>query len=349
VKLIIQIPCLNEELTLPATLSDLPREVPGFDSVEWLVIDDGSTDRTVEVARAHGVDHVVRLTNNKGLAAGFQAGLDASLKLGADVIVNTDADNQYYAGDIPKLVAPIVAGDADMVVGDREVQNIEHFSPLKKGLQRLGSWVVRQASDTSVPDTTSGFRAYNREAAMQMAVVSKFTYTLETIIQAGKLLVATDHVAVRTNPRTRESRLFPSMWSYVRRNTVSIFRIYAQYEPLRVFMTVAIILFVLALIPFGRFFVTYLTGNGQGHVQSLILGAVLFNAAVVLAALGILGDLLYAQRMMSQRIFERVRRVELQLGVPPSHYEPGARDTGQPPTTGAQAGAVTEEHVAVKA
>jgi glycosyltransferase involved in cell wall biosynthesis len=348
-KLIIQIPCLNEELTLPATLSDLPREVPGFDSVEWLVIDDGSTDRTVEVARAHGVDHVVRLTNNKGLAAGFQAGLDASLKLGADVIVNTDADNQYYAGDIPKLVAPIVAGDADMVVGDREVQNIEHFSPLKKGLQRLGSWVVRQASDTSVPDTTSGFRAYNREAAMQMAVVSKFTYTLETIIQAGKLLVATDHVAVRTNPRTRESRLFPSMWSYVRRNTVSIFRIYAQYEPLRVFMTVAIILFVLALIPFGRFFVTYLTGNGQGHVQSLILGAVLFNAAVVLAALGILGDLLYAQRMMSQRIFERVRRVELQLGVPPSHYEPGARDTGQPPTTGAQAGAVTEEHVAVKA
>jgi uncharacterized membrane protein YciS (DUF1049 family) len=233
-------------------------------------------------------------------------------------------------------------------VGDREVQNIEHFSPLKKGLQRLGSWVVRQASDTDVPDTTSGFRAYNREAAMQMAVVSKFTYTLETIIQAGKLLVATDHVPIRTNPKTRESRLFPSMWSYVRRNSVSIFRIYAQYEPLRVFMTLAIVLFVLALIPFGRFFITYLTGDGQGHIQSLILGAVLFNAAVVLAALGILGDLLFAQRMMSQRIFERVRRVELQLGVPPSHYEPGAGDTGQAPTTGAHAGPVTEEHVAVK-
>jgi len=347
-KLIIQIPCLNEEEHLPGTLADLPREVAGFDIVEWLVIDDGSTDATIEVARANGVDHIVRLTNNKGLAAGFQAGLDAALKLGADVIVNTDADNQYYAGDIPKLVGPILAGNADMVVGDREVQGIEHFSPLKKTLQRLGSWVVRQASDTDLPDTTSGFRAYNREAAMQMAVVSKFTYTLETIIQAGKLLVATDHVAIRTNPQTRESRLFPSMWSYVRRNTVSIFRIYAQYEPLRVFMTLALILFAGALITFGRFFVAYLTGDGQGHIQSLILGAVLFNAAVVLFALGILGDLLHAQRMMSQRIFERVRRVELQLGVPPSHYEPGARDTGQAATTGAHAGPVTEEHMAVR-
>jgi glycosyltransferase involved in cell wall biosynthesis len=347
-KLIIQIPCLNEEESLPITLADLPRQVPGFDVVEWLVIDDGSTDRTIEVAKEHGVDHIVRLTNNKGLAAGFQAGLDACLKLGADVIVNTDADNQYHAGDIPKLVAPILAGDADMVVGDREVMNIEHFSPLKKSLQRLGSWVVRQASDTDVPDTTSGFRAYNREAAMQMAVVSRFTYTLETIIQAGKLLVATDHVPIRTNPKTRESRLFPSMWSYVRRNSVSIFRIYAQYEPLRVFMTLAIILFVASLVPFLRFFIAYVTGDGQGHVQSLILGAVLFNAAVVMGALGVLGDLMHAQRMMSQRIFERVRRVELQLGVPPSHYEPGARDTGHPVTTGAHAGPHTEEHQVVK-
>ena len=184
-KLIIQIPCFNEEQTLPATLAELPRAVPGIDTVEWLVIDDGSTDATVEVARAGGVDHVVRLTNNKGLAAGFQAGLDACLKLGADVIVNTDADNQYSGADIPKLVAPILAGNADMVVGDRETDRIEHFSPLKKLLQRWGSAVVRRASDTGVPDTTSGFRAYNREAAIQMAVVSKFTYTLETIIQAG--------------------------------------------------------------------------------------------------------------------------------------------------------------------
>jgi glycosyltransferase involved in cell wall biosynthesis len=347
-KLIIQIPCLNEELTLPITLADLPREVAGFEVVEWLVIDDGSTDRTIEVAREHGVDHIVRLTNNKGLAAGFQAGLDACLKLGADVIVNTDADNQYDAGAIPRLVAPILAGTADMVVGDREVDSIEHFSPLKKSLQRLGSWVVRQASETSVPDTTSGFRAYNREAAIQLAVVSKFTYTLETIIQAGKLLVATDHVPVRTNPKLRESRLFGSMWAYVRRNSVSIFRIYAQYEPLRVFMTMAFILGLAAVGVWTRFIVAFIGGSGSGHVQSLILGAVLFNAAVVLAALGVIGDLLYAQRVMTQRTFERVRRIELQLGIPPSHYEPGARPSGEGATTGANAGPKTEEREAVK-
>src|ERR687889_1341157 len=207
-KLIIQIPCLNEEATLPQTIADLPRSLPGIDQIELLVIDDGSTDRTVEVARECGVDHIVRLTNNKGLAAGFQAGLDACLTLGADVIVNTDADNQYSAADIPKLVAPIVAGNADMVVGDRQVMTIEHFSPAKKLLQRLGSWVVRQASQTSVPDTTSGFRAYNREAALALQVVSKFTYTLETIIQAGKMTVAIDHVPVRTNEKLRDSRLF---------------------------------------------------------------------------------------------------------------------------------------------
>jgi glycosyltransferase involved in cell wall biosynthesis len=348
-KLIVQIPCLNEEETLPATLADLPREVPGFDAVEWLVIDDGSTDRTIEVAREHGVDHIVRLTNNKGLAAGFQAGLDAALKLGADVVVNTDADNQYRGSDILRLVEPIVAGHADMVVGDRGTDTIEHFSPLKKRLQKLGSAVVRRASDTDVPDTTSGFRAYNREAALQMAVVSKYTYTLETIIQAGKLLIATDHVPVRTNAQTRESRLFPSMGSYVRRNALAITRIYAQYEPLKVFLTLALVLFLAALVPFGRFAIAYAGGNGAGHVQSLIFGAVLFNASVVLAALGILGDLLFAQRIMAQRIFERVRRIELQLGVEPSHYEPGAKPTGQPPTTGAAAGQTTAEREAVQA
>src|SRR3954453_6857512 len=337
-KLIIQIPCLNEEETLPATLADLPREVPGFDAVEWLVIDDGSTDRTIEVARAHGVDHIVRLTNNKGLANGFQAGLDAALKLGADVIVNTDADNQYYGPDVAKLVAPIVAGNADMVVGDREVMTIEHFSPAKKALQQLGSWGVRRASQTGVPDTTSGFRAYNREAALALQVVSKFTYTLETIIQAGKLTVAVDHVPVRTNPKLRESRLFPSMWTYIRRNGVSIFRIYASYEPLRVFLTAAMLLGGAAIAVWGRFLYFYLQGHGAGHVQSLILGAVLFNAATVLAALGVLGDLLSGQRITLQRIFERIRRVELELGVPPSHYEPGAPGSGREPTTGAHAG-----------
>jgi len=333
-KLIIQIPCFNEADQLPQTLADLPREVDGFDVVEWLVIDDGSTDETVAVACAHGVDHLVRLTHNKGLATGFQAGIDTALKLGADVIVNTDADNQYYGPDIARLVAPIVAGRADMVVGDREVTGIEHFSPLKKALQRLGSWVVRQASSTSVPDTTSGFRAYNREAAIQLMVVSKFTYTLETIIQAGKQLVAIDHVPVRTNPKTRESRLFPSMGAYVRRNAVSIFRIYAQYEPLRVFWSLALLMGIVAVGVWIRFAVSYVEGNGKGHVQSLILGAVLFIAAVVLWALGVIGDLLAAQRVMTQKTFERVRRIELQLGVAPSHYEPGqpaggAREPGE--------------------
>jgi glycosyltransferase involved in cell wall biosynthesis len=331
VKLIIQIPCLDEEQTLPQTLRDLPREVPGFDVVEWLVIDDGSTDRTIDVAREHGVDHIVRLTNNKGLANGFQAGLDACLKLGADVIVNTDADNQYDGRDIPKLVEPIVAGDADMVVGDRQITTIEHFSPAKKSLQRLGSWVVRQASGTTVPDTTSGFRAYNREAALGLQVVSKFTYTLETIIQAGKLTVAVDHVPIRTNPKTRESRLFPSMWTYIRRNGVSIFRIYTLYEPLRVFMSAAVIVGLAAVAVWTRFLVSWIQGEGSGHVQSLILGAVLFNAAMLLAALGVIGDLLSGQRIMLQRIFERVRRVELELGVKPSHYEPGARGATPPP------------------
>jgi glycosyltransferase involved in cell wall biosynthesis len=336
-KLIIQIPCLDEEKTLPVTLRDLPRELPGFDVVEWLVIDDGSTDRTVEVARENGVDHIVRLTNNKGLASGFQAGLDAALKLGADVIVNTDADNQYYGGDIEKLVAPILEGRADMVVGDRQVMTIEHFSPAKKTLQRLGSWVVRQASATDVPDTTSGFRAYNREAALQLQVVSKFTYTLETIIQAGKMTVAVDHVPIRTNDKTRESRLFPSTWSYVRRNGVSIFRIYSMYEPLKVFMTAAAVVGFVAIAVWLRFLVAWIGGSGAGHVQSLILGAVLFNAAMVLAALGVIGDLLSGQRIMLQRVFERVRRIELHLEIPPSHYEPGPEMEDAEPTTGAKA------------
>ena len=350
-KLIIQIPCLNEEDQLPTTLGDLPRHVEGFDAVEWLIIDDGSTDRTIEVAKANGVDHIVRLTNNKGLATGFQAGLDACLKLGADVIVNTDADNQYSAADIPKLVQPILEGRADMVVGDRVVESIEHFSPLKKALQKLGSAVVRRASGTDVPDTTSGFRAYNREAAIQVQVVSKYTYTLETIIQAGKMLVAIDHTPIGTNPVTRESRLFESMSAYVRRNTVSIFRIYSLYEPLRVFMMAAAVLGLAALVIWLRFAYFYvIEDEGAGHVQSLILGAVLFIAAVQLAALGVMGDILAGHRILSQRILERVRRVELQLGVEPSHYEPGPGGE-RPRTTGAEAGRATgstEEREALK-
>ncbi len=343
-KLIIQIPCFNEEAQLPETLSYLPRAVEGFDAVEWLIIDDGSTDATIETARAHGVDHIVKLTNHKGLAAGFQAGLDAGLKLGADVIVNTDADNQYDGRDIPKLVAPILRGEADMVIGDRQVDSNEHFSHSKRRLQRLGSWVVRAASSTEVPDTTSGFRAYNREAALQMQVVSKFTYTLETIIQAGKLLVAIDHVPVRTNPKTRESRLFPSIPAYIRRNGLSIFRIYSQYEPLRVFWGGALVTGVAAMAFFIRFLIDFITGGGvAGPVQSLIFGAVLFNAAMLLGALGVIGDLLSAQRIMLQRTFERVRRIELQLNVEPSHYEPGA-----PGPTGSEKGPPSEDRQAVE-
>ena len=350
-KLIVQIPCFNEEGTLPETLADLPREISGVDEVEWLVIDDGSSDRTVEVARAGGVSHIVRLTNNKGLAAAFQAGLDACLKLGADIIVNTDADNQYKGADIPKLVAPILAGEADMVIGDRETDQIEHFSPLKKRLQRFGSAVVRRASNTNVPDTTSGFRAYNREAALQMSVVSKFTYTLESIIQAGKQTVAIDHVPIRTNPKTRESRLFPSMWAYVRRNSASIFRIYALYEPLRVFTAAAVVVAIVAAVIWARFLWFFFSGEGGGHIQSLILGSTLFIVAVQFVALGVLGDILAGSRILQQRILERVRRVELHLGVEPSHYEPGEVPTGQEATTGARAGRATgktEEREALK-
>jgi glycosyltransferase involved in cell wall biosynthesis len=325
-KLIIQIPCLNEAETLPETIADLPREIEGIDEVELLVVDDGSTDRTVEVAREHRVEHIVRLTNNRGLAAAFQAGLDASLKLGADLIVNTDADNQYAGADIPKLLRPIQAGEADMVVGDRNVRDIDDFSGAKKLLQRLGSWVVRRVSGTEIEDATSGFRAYNREAALQLIVVDNFTYTLESLIQAGKLLVAVDQVKIRTNPKTRESRLFGSTGTYVRRNAMAILRIYARYEPLRAFSAAGAVVAVLALAAWMPFLLDWiLNGDSDGHVQSLILGAVLFIAAVQLFALGVIGDLLAGQRVMTQRVFERVRRVELSLGIEPSHYEPGAR------------------------
>jgi glycosyltransferase involved in cell wall biosynthesis len=323
-KLVIQIPCLNEETTLPQVLGELPREVSGFDAVEWLVIDDGSTDRTVETARANGVDHIVRLTNNKGLAAAFQAGIDASLKLGADVIVNTDADNQYQAEDIPQLVRPILEGRADMVVGDRRVKDVEHFSASKKLLQRLGSWVVRLASGTGVPDTTSGFRAYNREAALQLVVVSNYTYTLESLIQAGKMLIAIEHVPIGSNPKTRDSRLVDSTARYVRRNAVAVFRAYVLYEPLRVFTVVAIVFALLAVAAFSPFLIDWIVnGDTTGHVQSLIVGAILALTAVQMFGLGVVGDAIAGQRVIAQRTFERVRRLELEAGIEPSHYEPG--------------------------
>lgn len=331
-KLIIQIPCLDEEDQLPVTLAALPRHLDGIDEIEWLIIDDGSTDRTVEVARAHGVDHIVRFTRNRGLADAFQAGLDAALKLGADIIVNTDADNQYSADSIPDLIAPILVGEADMVVGDRDTSSIGHFSPAKKFLQRMGSGVVRRASGTKVPDATSGFRAYDREAAIGLTVVSRYTYTLESIIQAGKGSTAIASVPVRTNDKTRESRLFGSMGSYVRTNAVGIFRIYTGYEPLFVFSLVATALLACSLIAWSPFLWDWIVnGDRTGHLQSVVLGGVLLVAAVQMFALGVIADLISAHRSVTQRALERVRRVELHLGIEPSRYESAAAETSGSP------------------
>lgn len=320
-KLIIQIPCLNEEEQLPTTLADLPRVVPGFDVVEWLIIDDGSSDRTIEVAREHGVDHVVKLPQNRGLATAFQAGIDAALKLGADVVVNTDADNQYDGGAIPLLVGPILRGEADMVVGDRDVRNSDEFSPLKIKLQLFGSWVVRKASSTEVPDVTSGFRAYSQEAAIQLTVVNRYTYTLESLIQAGKMNAAVASIPVETNAKTRESRLFGSMWGYMRRNAVVITRVFAANEPMRFFGTLGWLLLFFAGVAFVPFFSNWiLNGERGGNLQSIVLGAILVMAAVQVFALAFVADLIASHRLVTQRVNERVRRIELHLGVAPSHY-----------------------------
>lgn len=274
-KLIIQIPCYNEAETLPVTLAALPRHVPGFDTVEWLVIDDGSTDDTARVARDHGVHHIVRHTCNRGLARAFLSGLDACLSLGADVIVNTDADNQYCADDIPALTAPILKGQADMVIGARPIETIRHFSPIKKILQRVGSGVVRVASKTSVPDAPSGFRAMSRAAAEQLMVFNDYTYTLETIIQAGQKNMALTSVPVRVNADLRPSRLVKSIPSYIRRSIVTIIRIFVVYRPFRFFASIGSFLFGLGFLVGLRFLWYYFIGEGYGHVQSLILAAVL--------------------------------------------------------------------------
>jgi glycosyltransferase involved in cell wall biosynthesis len=333
-KLIIQIPCFNEEYALPKALAALPRAVEGFDTVEWLVIDDGSRDRTVELARSLGVDHIVSFNANKGLAVAFQAGIDAALKLGADVIVNTDADNQYQSEDIPKLVAPILERKADVVIGDRQLKNHSEFSWLKRLLQRLGSSVVRNASRTDIPDTTSGFRAYTRDGALRLNVVSRFTYTLETLIQAGKSDMSVTHVPVRTNPKIRESRLFSSTWDYVKRSIGTILRISVMYEPLPLFMWLSVALGLAGAGLIGRFLWAYFTQPGPtGRVQSLVIGAALVIIALMLVLLGILGDLLRANRILIEQTLRRVRRIELSLGVPPDDLlDKGLRGArGDPP------------------
>lgn len=310
-KLIIQLPCFNEEKTLPDAMAGLPREVPGFDTVEFLVIDDGSVDKTAETAKALGIHHLVRFAGNRGLARGFMAGLDACIRLGADVIVNTDADNQYDPSCIPDLVRPIVEGRADLVIGDRQVGSVNSFSSTKKSLQRFGSWVVRQASGSQVPDATSGFRAISREAALGMFVTNEFTYTLETIIQAGAARLRIDAVPVRTNPPTRESRLFHSMWGYIRRSLITILRIYTMYNPLKTFMTLAVFFLIGGLIAGGRFLYFFFTVDGvTGHTQSLILAAILILASFQIALSGLVADLVGANRKILESVLKRVRSLE---------------------------------------
>jgi glycosyltransferase involved in cell wall biosynthesis len=310
-KLVIQIPCYNEEQVLPSTLAALPRQVAGFDSVEWLVIDDGSTDRTVEVARQAGADHVESLPRNQGLARAFVAGLEACLKAGADVIVNTDADNQYDAASIPALVQPILAGRAQIVIGERPIMEVREFSLVKKLLQRLGSAAVRIASNTRIPDAPSGFRAMHAEAALSLCVFSDYTYTLETIIQAGRKNIAIASVPVAVNGPTRPSRLVRSIPSYVRRSLLTIARIFILYKPLRFFLYLGTAFLLPGLFLGLRFLLHYLAGDGQGHVQSLILAAVLLVTAVVVYASGILADLVAANRVLLEEIRMRQLRAEV--------------------------------------
>jgi glycosyltransferase involved in cell wall biosynthesis len=309
-KLIVQIPCLNEEAALPQTLKSIPRTIAGIDAVEVLIIDDGSTDRTAEVARTHGADHVVRFTNTKGLAHGFMAGLDACLRLGADVIVNTDADNQYPGHEIPRLIAPILSGEADMVVGDRSVTEVAHFSWTKKRLQTLGSWVVRKVSGTGVPDTTSGFRALTREAALRINIVSEFTYTLESIIQAGKKKLAVAHLPVETR-ETRPSRLFGSTWEYVKRSGATILRIYAMYEPFKVFVLLGTALLMAGTVLGLRYAYFWWIGEVRGHVQSAVLTVLLLILGFQTLQWGIMADLIASNRKLIEDVLYRVRRMEL--------------------------------------
>jgi glycosyltransferase involved in cell wall biosynthesis len=311
-KLIIQIPCFNEAEQLPSMLSELPRDVAGFDCVEWLVIDDGSSDETAQVARDHGVDHVVHLGTNRGLATAFMSGLETALRLGADVIVNTDADNQYDSSCIPDLVAPIVDGQAQMVVGARPITGHESFSPIKKALQLLGSWVVRKASGTDVRDAPSGFRAISRSLAMRLYVFNSHTYTLETIIQAGRLNETVTWVPVRVNPATRESRLIKSMLGYVCRSAITIIRIFVLYRPLRFFAALAALMALPGLIAFLRFLIFYMQGNGGGHIQSLVIAAALIAAGTVTMVGGLLADLVAANRVLLAEIRSRLLASELE-------------------------------------
>lgn len=307
-KLIIQIPCYNEEKTLEVALNDLPKKIEGIDEIEYLIINDGSKDNTVEVALNWGVHYVVSFTRNKGLAKGFMAGLDACLRYGADIIVNTDADDQYCGADIEKLVRPILDGQADIVIGERPIDQTEHFSPLKKKLQHLGSWVVRKASNTDIPDAPSGFRAFSRDAALHINVVNEYTYTLETIVQAGRNKMAIMSVPIRTNAELRPSRLFSSMYGYIKKSMLTIIRAYLMYKPLRFFTFVGLLPFVIGLALGIRYIVFMCMGMSGGHIQSLILASTLLLLGVMCWMIGIQADMIAANRKILEEIQYRVRR-----------------------------------------
>jgi glycosyltransferase involved in cell wall biosynthesis len=328
--LIVQIPCYNEEKSLPATLADIPSDIPGVDCVETLVIDDGSTDSTVDVARRLGADHVVCLPGHKGLAVAFQAGLDACLRLGADIIVNTDGDNQYPQADIPRLIGPILNCEADIVIGDRQVHTVPHFSLLKKWLQQWGSWVVCLASGVQAPDATSGFRAYSREAALRMSVLTRYTYTLETIIQAGKKGLRVAYVPIQVNQPTRDSRLIKSNWAYVKHSAATILRLYAFYEPLRTFFYISLPFVVLGIFSLIRFLYFYFTGQtGVGrHVQSLVVGGTLLTIGFLLFVLGVIADLIAANRLLIEETMYRIKRMETSEGHSRGSIDPPLASEG---------------------
>ncbi len=310
-KLIIQIPCYNEEETLGITYNDLPKYIDGIDTIEYLIVNDGSTDKTVEVAKELGFNHVVSFRRNMGLAKGFMAGLDACLNQGADIIVNTDADNQYCGADIEKLVRPILEGKADIVIGERPIGETEHFSKKKKFFQKVGSLVVRIASNTDIPDAPSGFRAYSKEAALKLNVSNDYTYTLETIIQAGHQKMAMTSVAIRTNGETRPSRLFSSMWKYMQRSSKVIVLSFMLYKPLRFLCLIGVALFSLGAIIGVNFLIKYLNGNGDGHIQSLILAAVFIIMGTQSVLVGFVGDLIAANRKIIEDIKYRIRKIEI--------------------------------------
>ena len=309
-KLIIQIPCYNEEETLTVALNDLPKHIDGIDEIEYLIINDGSKDKTVEVAKKWGVHHIVSFKRNKGLAYGFMAGLDACLRNGADIIVNTDADNQYCADDIEKLVRPILEGKTDIVIGERPIDETEHFSPLKKKLQHFGSWTVRIASNSDIPDAPSGFRAYSREAAMRMNVVNEYTYTLETIVQAGRSKIAMTSVPIRTNAELRPSRLFNSMFGYVKKSMVTIVRAFMMYKPLRFFSIIGGIVFLIGFLIGVRFLVFLAQGAGNGHVQSLILSSTLLLLGFETFIVGLQADIIAANRKILEDIQYRIKKMD---------------------------------------